>query len=198
MDMRAISPPISDLVFRELKPTAIHGCFEIVPHIHSDARGRFVKTFHAGWFESHGLRTDFVEQYYSVSHRRVLRWLHFQKPPAQHAKLVYCSDGAVLDAVVDVRPASPSFGKHILRELAADSANMLYLPEGTAHGFYVLSETATLMYAVTSAYAPECDGGIRWDSAGIEWPDNDPIVSERDQQLPTFAEGSGIFQDVNS
>jgi dTDP-4-dehydrorhamnose 3,5-epimerase len=197
MDTRAISPKMTDLVFRELKSTAIEGCFEIMSHIHSDVRGRFVKTFHADWFESHRLRTDFVEHYYSVSRRRVLRGLHFQLPPAQHAKLVYCTDGAVMDAVVDIRPRSATFGKHILRELGAGSANMLYLAEGLAHGFYVLTESATLMYSVTSAYAPECDAGIRWDSVGIEWPDVAPIVSERDQQLPPFGEASEIFVDVN-
>jgi dTDP-4-dehydrorhamnose 3,5-epimerase len=197
MDRDAIPPGTPDLVFRELRPTEIEGCFEIMSHIRSDSRGQFVKTFHAEWFESQGLRTDFVEQYYSVSHRRVLRGLHFQIPPAQHAKLVYCTDGAVLDAAVDLRPRSSTFCKHILLELCAGAANMLYLPEGVAHGFYVVTESATLIYSVTSAYAPECDSGIRWDSAGIEWPDDDPIVSERDRQLPLFSEASRIFPDVS-
>jgi dTDP-4-dehydrorhamnose 3,5-epimerase len=197
MDTREMLQKMSDSVFRELKPTAIHGCFEIVSHIRSDLRGRFVKTFRADWFESQQLRTDFVEQYYSVSSHRVLRGLHFQKPPAHHAKLVYCTQGAALDAVVDLRPRSATFGEHILQELSADSANMLYLPEGVAHGFYVLTKSATLAYSVTSAYAPECDGGIRWDSAGIQWPDTEPIVSDRDEQLPPFAAVSDVFLDVN-
>jgi dTDP-4-dehydrorhamnose 3,5-epimerase len=196
MDTRAHSSNMADHIFSELNSTAIHGCFEIVSHIRSDTRGRFVKTFHADWFEDHQLRTDFVEQYYSVSRRRVLRGLHFQKPPAHHAKLVYCTDGAVLDAVVDVRPQSATFGKHILLEVSADSANMLYLPEGLAHGFYVLTESATLMYAVTSAYDPELDGGIHWASVGIEWPDTEPIVSDRDQQLPPLTTASHVFVDI--
>jgi dTDP-4-dehydrorhamnose 3,5-epimerase len=181
---------------REIHSTEIHGCVEIRSHIRGDTRGRFVKIFHKNWFDAHGLRSDFVEMYYTVSHRRVLRGMHFQIPPVQHAKLVACVEGTVLDAAVDLRGASPTFGRHILRTLSADEGNMLYLPEGLAHGFYVLSETATVLYAVTSAYSAPCDSGIHWKSVGIDWPDLDPIVSKRDQELPPMAQATDVFRNL--
>ena len=88
-----------------------------------------------------------------------------------------------MDAVVDLRAGSPTYGKHALFELDEEHANMIYLAEGLAHGFMVLSEWATLVYATTSGYAQESDSGIRWDSAGIPWPDVNPIISERDASL---------------
>jgi dTDP-4-dehydrorhamnose 3,5-epimerase len=185
-------------VFRAIHPTGIDGCLEIVSHLRCDARGRFVKTFHAEWFRNHGLQTEFVEQYYSSSARRVLRGLHFQKPPAQHVKLVYCVDGEVLDAIVDLRPGSSTYGRHILVPLSAERANMLYLPGGVAHGFYVLSDMATLVYSVSSVYDSVCDAGIHWASAGIDWPDQDPIVSERDAKLPSMAQLGDIFRGLDS
>ncbi|HWE83997.1 MAG TPA: dTDP-4-dehydrorhamnose 3,5-epimerase [Terracidiphilus sp.] len=185
-----------DSAFSAIEETGIPGCVEIKTHVRGDARGRFVKTFHAEWFKAHGLRTDFVEQYYSVSSKGVLRGLHFQKPPAHHAKLVYCVEGAVLDAAVDLRPGSPAFGRHALREISAERANLLYIPEGLAHGFYVLSESATLIYAVTSVYDAACDAGIHWNSAGIAWPDRNPTVSQRDRQFASFEESAGIFRGM--
>lgn len=180
-------------VFKGLVDTKISGCVEILCHGREDERGSFVKIFHQGWFEQHGLRSDFVEQYYSVSHRGVLRGLHFQKPPAEHAKLISCLEGNVLDAVVDLREDSPTFGQHVLKELSSAACNMLYLAEGLAHGFYVLSETATLVYSVTSVYSPEYDSGIHWKSAGIDWPAENPIVSKRDRSLPRLSEIPPIF-----
>lgn len=185
-----------DCIFSAFEETEIPGCIEIIAHIRGDERGRFVKTMHAEAFKAHGLRADFVEQYYSVSRKAVLRGLHFQKPPAHHAKLVYCVEGNVLDAAVDLRPGSPAFGRHALRELSGERANILYLPEGLAHGFYVLSASATLIYAVTSEYDSASDAGIRWDSAGIEWPDRNPIISQRDQQLPSLEESVEIFRGL--
>ncbi len=189
----AVHTKVDDM-FYALNCTEIPGCMEIVSHVRSDGRGRFVKTFHAPWFAAQGLRTDFVEQYYSVSRRRVLRGMHFQKPPAEHAKLVYCLEGLVLDAVVDLRPASATFGKHVVRELSPESGNMLYVPEGFAHGFLVLSNSATLVYSVTSVYTPECDSGFHWQSAGIPWPDASPTVSNRDQHLPPLEAVADSFR----
>jgi dTDP-4-dehydrorhamnose 3,5-epimerase len=166
----------------EVRPTLLPGCHELIAAIREDARGIFVKTVHADFFRQHGLRSDFQEQYYSVSHRHVLRGLHFQLPPQDHAKLVYCTSGRVLDAVVDVRPG-PTYGRHILVELSGEKANMIYIPAGCAHGFLTLSDSATMVYNVTSAYSPQHDSGIRWDSAGIDWPTECPTVSDRDAGL---------------
>jgi dTDP-4-dehydrorhamnose 3,5-epimerase len=166
--------------------TAIPGCFELQPRKLDDARGSFVKTFHCTAFAELGLATDWREEYYSVSGKGVLRGLHFQAPPHDHAKLVYCVSGSVLDAVLDMRTGSPSYGCHALLELSAEKANMLYIPKGLAHGFYTLSDKATMMYKVTTVYAPAADSGVLWSSAGIPWPDTSPLISERDSSFPLF------------
>lgn len=170
----------------EVRPSTIPGCCEIQPILSGDSRGRFVKTFHAEVFAERGMATDYAEQYYSVSRRGVLRGLHFQTPPHAHAKLVYCTDGAIFDAVLDLRAGSPTYGQHAACELSALKANQLYIPEGLAHGFYVTSASATMVYNVTSVYAPKHDAGILWNSAGIDWPDATPVLSERDGALPPF------------
>ena len=171
------------MTFRE---TSLPGCYEITPPLLQDERGLFVKTFHHDLFEAHGLNTGWREEYYSVSRRRVLRGLHFQLPPHDHEKLVYCTAGTVLDAALDLRSDAPSYGSHIMLELSAEKGNMLYLPRGVAHGFYVLSESATMHYKVSTVYAPQHDAGIAWDSAEIPWPDPAPIVSRRDAAFEGF------------
>jgi dTDP-4-dehydrorhamnose 3,5-epimerase len=174
--------------------TSIPGCYELRPRILADERGSFVKTFHLDWFRDLGLRSDWAEQYYSVSKRRVLRGLHFQLPPHEHAKLVYCVSGEVFDVAVDLRRGSSSFGQHVSVVLSAANANMIYLDAGFAHGFYTTSDSATLVYNVTSVYAPSHDTGIRWDSAGIRWPDPDPIVSARDEQFQPLGSFESPFR----
>lgn len=176
-----------------VEETPIPGCFEIRPKILRDDRGGFIKTFHTDAFAKQGLCTEWREEYYSVSKRGVLRGLHFQTPPHDHAKLVYCVDGAVLDAVVDLRKGSPTYGMHKTFELTAEGAGMLYIPGGLAHGFFVLSESATMMYKVSTVYAPEHDRGIRWDSAGIPWPVQAPILSPRDAVLPVLDDFDSPF-----
>jgi len=177
----------------EVRSTALQGCWELTADIRKDQRGSFVKALHADFFRSHGMRDDFREQYYSVSHRDVLRGLHFQTPPHGHAKLVYCTAGAVLDAVVDLRPGS-GYGRHILLELSAEKANLIYIPEGCAHGFLTRSQSATLVYNVTSVYSAAHDTGIRWDSVGIDWPVRAPVVSERDAGFAAFKDFATPFQ----
>jgi dTDP-4-dehydrorhamnose 3,5-epimerase len=130
--------------------TPLPGCYEIQPRVLSDARGSFVKTFHRDWFAECGLATEFAEVYYSMSDRRVLRGLHFQLPPHDCAKLVYCVAGQVMDVAVDLRVGSPTFGQFTHLELSAERANLVYLPTGLAHGFYTLSEQAVMVYHVTT------------------------------------------------
>lgn len=167
--------------------TPLPGCYVLQSHPVVDQRGCFVKTYHREWFESLGLRTDWAEQYYSVSQPGVVRGLHFQLPPHDHAKLVYCIAGRVLDVALDLRKGSPTYGQHISVEMSADQANMLYLPPGLAHGFSTYDEPATLVYNVTSVYNPESDTGIVWDSAGIHWPCPKPIVSSRDKSFTNLS-----------
>jgi dTDP-4-dehydrorhamnose 3,5-epimerase len=172
----------------QMQETGIPGCFEIKPQLFTDERGSFVKTYHKDVFQQHGLETEWREEYYSVSRKGVLRGLHFQIPPHDHAKLVYCTAGRVLDAVFDLRIGSPAYLQNLLFELDAESAHMLYLPKGVAHGFYTLSDSATMMYKVSTVYAPACDTGILWNSAGIPWPDTSPTVSQRDGTLPALSD----------
>lgn len=161
--------------------TGIAGCLELLPVHRTDSRGRFVKIFHRDSFADLGLETNFPEEYYSLSRRGVLRGLHFQMPPAEHTKLVFCTQGRVQDAVLDLRTDSPTFRQHLVLELSAESANLLYIPAGLAHGFCVLSDWATMGYKVSSQYSPEHDAGIRWNSAGIDWAVSDPVLSSRDK-----------------
>lgn len=176
-----------------LRETGLAGCYEILPRRISDARGIFIKTFHAPAFRELGLEAGFVEEYYTTSRHGVLRGLHFQIPPADHAKLVYCIAGSVLDAVVDLRTDSGSYGKHVTLELSDSRHNILFIPRGFAHGFFALSD-CTMVYKVTSVHSPEHDRGIRWDSAGIAWPGIEPIVSDRDRTFARLAEFESPFR----
>lgn len=170
----------------ELKPSKLSGCFELQPKAFDDVRGRFVKVFHEQAFAGMGLETNFAEEYYSVSHKNVIRGMHFQLPPMDHAKIVYCVQGEVLDAVVDLRVGSPTYGDHALFELSAAKANSIYIPKGMAHGFCAMSEQAIMVYKVSTIYSPEHDAGLLWNSVGISWPTNEAILSARDQSFSAF------------
>jgi dTDP-4-dehydrorhamnose 3,5-epimerase len=167
---------------------AVDGCYELVPRKMEDDRGLFVKTFHRDAFAEQGLETEWQEEYYSVSRKGVLRGLHFQLPPHDHVKLVYCPSGTVLDAVLDLRIGSPTYGCHAMVELSARKANMVYIPKGVAHGFYTLSDEAIMIYNVSSVYAPHADVGLLWNSAEIPWPDREPLLSPRDRAFPRFSD----------
>ena len=178
----------------DIEDCRIPGLHQLTPRIAGDLRGRFVKIMHAEFFATHGLRTDFREQYYSVSTDGVLRGFHFQVPPAEHAKLVTCIAGGVMDVIVDLRRGSPQYGQHEIFDLSEENGRILYIPVGCAHGFLTKSASATLFYDVTSLYAPDCDRGIRWDSIGVAWPINHPIISPRDAGLAGFAEFDSPFE----
>lgn len=167
-------------------PSAVPGCVELRPQVREDRRGRFVKVFHQHVFELLGLCADYEEEYYSVSRRGVIRGLHFQVPPMDHDKLVYCVSGHIQDAVVDVRVGSPTYGRYALFDVSADEGTMIYVPRGLAHGFCTLSESAIVVYKVSTVYSPEHDGGLLWNSAGIPWEIQEPLLSERDQAHPSF------------
>lgn len=178
----------------DLRATTLPGCWQIVPRVFQDTRGSFVKTFHRESAAQHGLVTGFAEEFYSWSCRGVLRGLHFQLPPAQHTKVVTCLFGEVLDVVVDLRLGSPTFGRHLVLPLRAEEARLVYIPEGMAHGFLSLSEKALMYYQVTSVHSPVHDAGIRWDSAGINWPTDQPVVSERDAAFPCLQDFASPFR----
>jgi dTDP-4-dehydrorhamnose 3,5-epimerase len=171
----------------EINKSFIPGLLELLPEIKTDKRGKFIKTFHKDVYIKNNLEVNFTEEYYTFSHQNVLRGLHFQIPPKHHTKLVYCVLGEVLDVVVDLRKGSPTYGKYALYQLSSKKGNMIYIPPGMAHGFYVVSESAILMYKVSEVYSPEHDSGIYWGSVGIPWPNLELIISERDRQLPNLS-----------
>ncbi len=163
--------------------TKIDGFYEILPEVHEDKRGVFVKTYQESDFLDMGVDVVWKEQYYSISKKGVLRGLHFQIPPHGHKKLVYCISGNVLDVAVDLRQDSPTYGMHDFVSLSSEKCNAVFVDVGLAHGFYTISESAMLLYNVSTEYAPGSDSGIRWDSAGIIWGDIAPTISERDRSL---------------
>ncbi len=177
----------------EIHQTQIPDCYEIQLRIFEDHRGRFVKTFHQEIFAEHGLESHFSEAYYSVSPQNILRGLHFQIPPKDHAKLVHCAKGEILDAVVDLRVGSPTYGQCATFHLKADQGNLVYIPPGLAHGFYIMSEQAIVMYQVSTVYAPEHERGLLWNSAGIDWPNSHPIISDKDNAWPSLTEFQSPF-----
>ncbi len=165
------------------KETTIYGCFELEPAIFGDTRGKLVKIFHEDTFLDLGLETNFTEEYYSVSKKNVLRGLHFQLPPFDHVKCVTCLSGKIFDVVVDLRKNSPTYKQNFSLELDAEKGNMLYIPKGLAHGFYVLSDVAIFLNRTTTVYNADKEAGIKWNSCGIEWPNTNPIISDKDDQL---------------
>ena len=166
--------------------TNLYGCYCITPEILRDDRGTFVKTFHHDLFVEKKLAVDFREEYFTYSIKNVLRGMHFQVPPQDHEKLVYCILGSALDAVVDLRQNSPTFGRSVSIELSDKNSRIIYIPKGMAHGFYVTGDNALMVYKVTTMYDPACDAGVRWDSCGISWPSKNPILSKRDQLFPSL------------
>lgn len=177
----------------DLKPSKLIGCYELQPKVFEDTRGRFVKVFHEPTFVAHGLETVFAEEYYSVSYKGVIRGMHFQLPPMDHVKIVYCVEGEVLDAVIDLRRGSPTYRCFDLFELSAAKANSLYIPKGMAHGFCVRSERAIMVYKVSTVYSPAHDAGVLWNSMGIPWPVTEPVLSERDMAFPKLEEFESPF-----
>ena len=151
-----------------------------------DGRGFFMETYKHTDFAAFGIREYFVQDNHSSSAKGVLRGLHYQKEPMAQGKLIRCVQGAVFDVAVDIRRASPSFGRWISAELNAENRLMLYVPPGFAHGFMVLSEMAEIQYKCTREYSPQDERGIIWSDPdiGIPWPLSDPVLSAKDKLLP--------------
>lgn len=160
------------------------------PKVFGDDRGFFFESFSQKVFEQAvGRKVEFVQDNHSKSCKGVLRGLHYQLEPYAQGKLVRCVAGEVFDVAVDIRKSSPTFGKWVGVNLSADNKRQLWIPEGFAHGFLVLSDMAEFVYKTTNYYAPESDRGLRWDDVdlGIKWPLSvDPILSEKDKQHPRF------------
>lgn len=174
-----------------IKETVLKGVFEVFCKKFSDHRGEFIKTFHSEIFEKNGLRTDFKENFFSISKKNVIRGMHFQTGVDSHDKLIYVTSGKILDVVVNINSKSRDFGKYFVTEINSNNPRAIYISRDYAHGFLTLSEIATVIYSTTSVHNPKADFGIHWNSFGFEWPVKDPILSDRDKsfiQLDNFKE----------
>ena len=171
--------------------TPIEGLVIIEPTAFIDDRGCFLQSYNKKKFEEAVGKISFVQDNESKSYKGVLRGLHFQKPPHAQAKLVRCIEGKILDVAVDIRHGSKTFGQHVINELSGENKKQVFIPRGFAHGFLVLSNSAIFSYKVDNSYAPEYDGGIRWDDStlNIQWEINESevLISEKDAKLPFFS-----------
>jgi len=168
-------------------PTELPGVLIVEPDVFRDARGFFVETFHAARYRQGGIPYDFVQDNHSRSVRGTLRGLHAQRTRPQ-GKLVRAVRGEIFDVAVDIRPGSATFGKWAGGRLSEENFRQIFIPPGFAHGFCVLSEVAEVEYKCTDFYDRADEIGARWDSAGIEWPIEHPLLSPKDAALPTLAE----------
>lgn len=169
----------------------LSGVKVIEPDVHTDDRGAFLETWNARDYGKHGLDMTFVQDNLSRSQQHVLRGLHFQNPRPQ-GKLISVLKGEVYDVVVDIREESGTFGEWESIVLSGENAKQLYVPEGFAHGFLVTSEEALFHYKCTDFYHPETEGVIRWNdpTLDIDWPVEEPRLSDRDQDAPLLSEVS--------
>ena len=170
--------------------TRLDGLVLLAPDVYRDARGFFLETYRADTWAEAGVDATFVQDNHSRSRRGTLRGMHFQTSPGQ-AKLLRCARGAILDAVVDLRRGSPTFGAWEAHVLDDEACHQFYVPIGFAHGFCVLSDAADVVYRCSSYYDAATEGQLAYDDpdVGIEWPaDVQLIVSERDRTAPRLAE----------
>lgn len=177
----------------KLISTQLEGVYIIEQDVFKDQRGAFVKTFQRSFFTSHGLECNFCENYYTKSHEDVVRGMHFQTPPHDHAKLVTVIQGTIIDVILDIRRASPTYGQHVEIELSRENRRSIYIARGLAHGFGTLSDSAIAYYMVTTEYASDHDKGVRFDSFGYEWPITTPILSDRDLSHVSFGQFATPF-----
>lgn len=176
----------------EVIKTAIEGVYVIEPKVFGDARGYFFESFSEREFKEKVGDIHFVQDNESMSKFGVMRGLHFQRPPYAQSKLVRCVKGEVIDVAVDIRKGSPTYGQHVAVRLTEENHRQFFIPQGFAHGFAVLSESAVFQYKCDNFYHPEADGGISIldDSLGIDWglKMEEALLSEKDTKHPKLAE----------
>jgi dTDP-4-dehydrorhamnose 3,5-epimerase len=171
----------------EFVQTTLPGIIIIKSLVFQDPRGFFMETFHQRKYREGGIERAFVQDNFSSSQKNTLRGLHYQLRHPQ-AKLIYALHGEIFDVVVDIRQGSPAFGKWESFILSEENRYQLFVPEGYAHGFCVLSDTADVVYKCTDFYAPDDDFGILWSdpAIGIDWPVKEPLLSEKDTKYPVL------------
>lgn len=168
--------------YLSIRETGIAGCYLVDRAVRRAGPGTLFDLYDSSALTQIGIDLVIHEVLLSSSAKKVLRGLHFQAHPHGTAKLVACLSGEVFDAVVDLRSKSPTYLKTFTTRLSANSNTMIFIPEGLAHGFYAF-EDSTILYMTSDVFSPKHDSGILWNSAGIEWPDPNPVISERDQHL---------------
>lgn len=177
--------------------TEFPGLLVFDPVIHSDERGYFFESYNEQTWEKQGVSIRFVQDNQSFSRRGVIRGLHYQLEPYHQTKLIRVLSGRIIDVAVDLRRGSPSYGRHMAIELSAENKKQFFIPAGFAHGFSVLSESAEVSYKCDGFYHKESEGGIRYDDPvlNIDWKvaAGEAIVSEKDRELPLFAECRNNF-----
>jgi len=170
----------------------IDGVILVKPKVFGDSRGFFMESYKKSEFVQNGIDVEFIQDNHSCSTKGVLRGLHYQAKPKAQAKLVRCSKGKIYDVAVDLRKNSQTFGKHLRVELSEENRHMLFIPEGFAHGFVVISDEAELLYKTNTEFAPELDRGVLWcdEDINVDWDlgDIEPILSEKDKVQPKLTE----------
>ena len=175
----------------EFEKQKIKDVILVKPKVFGDNRGFFMESYKKSEFFANGITTEFNQVTHSKSQAHVLRGLHFQQKPYEQVKLVRCVKGRIYDVAVDIRPDSETFGQYVRVELSEENKYQLFIPEGFAHGFVVLSDEAELLYKTSNEYAPQADSGILWNDKdlNIDWGiDFAPILSEKDRIQQTFKE----------
>ena len=175
----------------EFVPQKIKDVILVKPTVFGDNRGYFLESYKKSDFAANGIPVEFNQDNHSKSTAHVLRGLHYQAKPYMQSKIVRCIKGKIYDVAVDIRPESKTYGQYIKVELSEENNYMLYIPEGFAHGFVVLSENAEIQYKVGGEYAPQADRGILWNDSDInvDWGINfEPILSDKDKVQPKFSE----------
>lgn len=177
--------------------TAIDGVYIVEPAVFGDHRGFFMESWSKRAFEEAGLFYDFVQDNHSSSSvKGTLRGIHFQRGEKAQAKLVRCTQGDVRDVAVDLRPESPTYKKWVAVELSAGNKRQLLIPRGFGHGFVTLTDNVEFLYKADNFYAPEADGGIRWNDPelAVDWGVEEPILSQKDQASPWLKDAETGFK----
>lgn len=181
----------------QIEKTALEGVLILTPARYGDHRGFFSESWNKKRQEEAGLdMPEFVQDNHSLSRDvGTVRGLHFQSPPHAQGKLVRCGRGRLFDVAVDIRKGSPTYGKWIGEELSFENGRQLWIPGGFLHGFMTLEPETEIVYKCTDYYAPECDGAVRWDSCGIDWPLEgiSPVLSDKDEKAPALADFESPF-----
>lgn len=182
----------------QISRTALHGVLLVTPRRFGDSRGFFSESWNRRTLHEAGIDLpEFVQDNHSLSAKAgTVRGLHYQSPPHAQGKLVRCGRGALFDVAVDFRAGSPTYGQWVGEELSFENGRQLWIPAGFLHGFVTLTDDTEICYKCTDHYAPDCDGAVRWDSVGIDWPlpqGTAPLLSDKDAAAVAFADATSPF-----